>query len=338
MVRIFCLLILAVSAIADAQMAEGRMSGPYLGYVFDPTAQTVRPILGIPGAATLGDPLDLGRALASAAISPQQDYFLAVSEDDQALVLGKFDVEQPSLVSIAQARPGPERIVLSPTGSWAALYHRGAQRIQVIAGLPLKPTLTTDLDVSALPGSLSALSISDAGVVLVLARVGEAGSLFAFDAGGEPRYVFAAGQASSIAFLTNRDDAVVADPSANTVALIRNLTGVVEWIPLAAEKDGISAPAAVEVSTDNRRAFVANSGAGEVVILDLAGGVLGRLSCPCTVSGFERLRGQSRFRLTAVTETPLWVLDADAGLPRAVFVPRLSAVPDPSAVSQERRE
>ena len=336
MLRMFPLLILAASSILDAQMAEGRMSGPLLGYVFDSTAESLRPILGIPGAATLGDPLDLGRSLASAAISPQQDYFLAVAQQDQEVLLGRLEAEQPSVTPILEARRGAERIALSPTGNWAALYHRGVQRIQLIAGLPLRPTLTRDLDLSALPGSLNALAISDAGLVLV--SVGEAGSLVGFDDRGESRYLAAAGQASSIAFLENRDDAVVADRSANTVAVIRNVTGVVEWIPLATEKDGISAPRAVEVSSDNRRAFVANSGRGDVVILDLTGGVLSRLSCPCAVSGFERLKGPSRFRLTPVTEAPLWVLDGDTEEARVVFVPRLSGLAEASAVSSGRRE
>jgi hypothetical protein len=83
---------------------------------------------------------------------------------------------------------------------------------------------------------------------------------------------------------------------------------------------------------------VANSGRGDVVILDLTGGVLSRLSCPCAVSGFERLKGPSRFRLTPVTEAPLWVLDGDREEPRVVFDPRLSGLAEASAVSSGRRE
>jgi hypothetical protein len=336
MSRIFLLLLITATGILDAQLAEPTISGPVLGYVFDSSAQSLRPILGMPGAATLGEPLDLGSPLVSAAISPRQDYFLAVSQEDQGLLLGGLDSNPPPLIPIPEARQGTEQIAISPSGSRAALYHGSAQRIQVIAGLPFQPTVAKDLDLSALPGTLTALAVSDAGGVLVSLSVAGAGSLFFFDPQGEARYVLGVGHVSSLAFLSNRDEAVVADQTANSVALIRNLTGAVEWIPLAAEKDGISAPVAVEVSGDSRRAFVASSGSPDVLILDLSGGVLGRLSCPCAVSGLQRLKGNSRFRLTPTTETPLWVFDGDTEQPRVVFIPRLSNVQD--LVAPERRK
>ena len=68
-----------------------------------------------PGAATLGDPLNLGFALASATVSPRQDFALALRADDSSLVL----VRAGRFAAIPKTRPAPALMVFSPAGTAA---------------------------------------------------------------------------------------------------------------------------------------------------------------------------------------------------------------------------
>jgi hypothetical protein len=119
------------------------MSAPVLGYAFDPTAG-LRPILGIPGAAQLGDPVLFEAALAGAVVSPRQDYAVAWVGDDRVATL--VDVRLATARELAGARNGADRIVVSPSGEAAALIDTKALRAQVFKGLPSSPELAAEFD------------------------------------------------------------------------------------------------------------------------------------------------------------------------------------------------
>jgi hypothetical protein len=138
------------------------------------------------------------------------------------------------------------------------------------------------------------------------------------DAEGNLRLLLSAGPTTAAGFLAGSDEVVLADGLRNTVYWVR---GEGEVIPLAGEKEGISGPVAVSISRDNRRVFVANAGAGTVVVLDLAGGAPSVFACDCTVTGLERMQGNAVFRLTDLSGDPMWLLDGDAPEARVVFVP-----------------
>ena len=330
--RYISLLFILLAGPVVGQTTTSKVSGPVLGYVFDSAIEGVRPIWGIPGAATLGEPLEFGRPLAAGAVSPQQDYVLATDRDG-AVLLARLDTETLELSAVPEARSGAGLISLSPTGNAAALYHSGSNRIQIVTGLPGRPKLKADVDLSVLPGTLVSLAVADRGALVVLALVGDTGTLYLFEGHGEPRYLSAAGRAASMTFLANRDDLLLTDPAANTVSLVSNVGGAPEWTLLATEKDGLSAPVAAELSED--KLWVAH--AGDVLILDRGGQSPVRLSCACTITGLERLRGKSTFRISPPSGIPMWVLDGDASAARVVFVPRLSAVTGSSALAPEGR-
>ncbi len=126
---------------------QGRVEGPVTGYVFDGQAQVLRPVLGIPGASVLGDPVNLGAGLASGAVSPRLDSVIAVATD------GTFHIYTLNAGAASEVPANgipfvPERVVFSPTGSAAALY--GGGRIQVVTGLPGAPKPGNNFDISAL--------------------------------------------------------------------------------------------------------------------------------------------------------------------------------------------
>jgi hypothetical protein len=312
MKRTIGLLLALVGALA-AQ--SGRISGPILGYLFDEQVAGLRPLLGMPGAATMGPALDMGVKIERAAISQPGDYALAVTGPDHQVVLLRNLGGALSAVPITEAAPAPDRILLSPSGSAAALFYSGGKLVELLRGLPEAPVVAGRIHVS---DSLAPLAISDDGTA-VLAASPE--SLFLLGVEGGSRFLSSTRGITAAAFLNQRLDAVIAESPSNTVYWVRDVSGAAEIIPLAGEKDGIWNPVAVSVSSDNRRVFVANAGTGTIAFLDLAGGAPTVVSCGCAPTGLDRLQGSAVFRLTEPSGEPLRVFDGDAPQARVVFVP-----------------
>jgi hypothetical protein len=75
---------------------------------------------------------------------------------------------------------------------------------------------------------------------------------------------------------------------------------------------GFSDPVAVSVSADGKRVFVA-SASGEIASAELIDGGVGSLTrtrCECAITGIQPLNGSAVFRLTEITRSPMWLLDA----------------------------
>jgi hypothetical protein len=299
--------------LAPATVNPASLEGPRLGMVFDRTARALRPISGIPGAAILGEPLDLGLDLRRTAVSPQQDYVLATEgEHNQVIVLTAGHVP----VFVAGADRGPDELVLSPGGQAAALYFKDRNRIEIVSGLPAAPRVATALFLSA-GSTLSALAIGDDQTVLA----GVGGAVYWVSHSGEVPVLTNLQKISAIV-LTSTQFAIVADAATNQIHRVRNITGAIETDILAGPVEGISSPVAVAVSRDNRRVFVANGKSETVALLDLRGKIgVTRISCACTPTGLDRLAGDNVFRLTEPSNRPMWVLEARTGGSRIVFVP-----------------
>ena len=137
---------LAAFGIGRAPGQTPLMQGSLSGFVFDPAARGVRPLLGNPGAATMGEPLLAGSDLQQAAVSADGDYALAITSDGRGLVAilqlsGKTSVRPLGVMTAAG-----DAVELSPLGSYAVLYQRKTQSLQVVKGLPVGPNLGKRLD------------------------------------------------------------------------------------------------------------------------------------------------------------------------------------------------
>src|SRR5207248_11036947 len=115
------------------------------------------PILSIPGAASLGKPLDVGIVIVKAAISPQEDYMLAFSSDS-SLVLVRSDQGVISTDTNANITVVPDLIAISPLGQSAVLFYRQMATLQVLTGLPKSLSVSQTIDISGLPNSLDTLA------------------------------------------------------------------------------------------------------------------------------------------------------------------------------------
>ena len=81
--RVFTLLCICL---CQGYAAEPGLTGSLLGYLFDPV-NGVQPILGMPGAATIGAPLSFSKEIARVSVPSQQNYALAIGAPDTSLLL-----------------------------------------------------------------------------------------------------------------------------------------------------------------------------------------------------------------------------------------------------------
>ena len=311
-----------VRAPANSGEDSGGIQGPVMGYVFDSRSQGIQPIQGIPGASRMGGLMALGVRFAVAEISPRQDYALGVEVASGELRLVQLGVPNPAPRAVVGAIEGADRIVLSAGGDSVALYDRDSRTVQLLTGLPKAPKVNGSVELSSLPGILTALAVNDRGdAILAAVNGGDAGSLYALTIGGQPRLVAPVTRVTAVRFFHNTNDAVVADYDANEVLLIRNVLTNPEPIVMASARDGVQRPVAVASSPDNKRIFAANAEPGAVAVISPDGGDPELIACNCRATELSAVRGGSMFRLSSATNAPIMMLDASQPEARMLFIP-----------------
>jgi hypothetical protein len=226
--------------------------------VLDRSIGGVRPILGMAGASFFGEPIGLGIDTNRAAASSVAGYVLGAAGDAGRVTVFRDLLSGAPGVLLESAAPAPDRIVLSPAGSAAALLYLDRNAIQVFAGLPSSPELRGEISLFGLPGPLSAIAISDdGGSVLAGARNSDGReSVMLLRPGADPRVLGMAGRVAAASFFPGKPDAVFAD--VGIVYQIRDVRGAAEFVPLPA--DGISKIVGLQVTMDNRKVLVAGEG------------------------------------------------------------------------------
>src|SRR3989442_640986 len=172
-IRSVVLTILLAGSAAWASQAEDSapagLRGPVMGYVLDATRQAVRPVNGIPGSALLGQPLALPFQVAAAAFSPRGDFALAISAHDHTAHLLRNLGGTPNIHPIDGGITGADLVLLNADASAGVLLASGARQLQLLRGLPASPTAGAPLDLSSIPGTITALVIDGTGSNILIA-------------------------------------------------------------------------------------------------------------------------------------------------------------------------
>lgn len=325
----FCTLLLGCSI----ALAQSTLSGPSLGLVYDAKAQAIRPIWGIPGASTTGQPIATGFTVVSALISPAQDYALAVSSDGSLNVV-LFGSGSPTSQAVAGVTT-PDRMVLSPTGSSAVLFYKTGT-VQIVSGLPGSPSAGPQIDITMLPNAPDVIAIADDGTS-ILAGVPENapgdpahGEVFLVpsDSSG-PRSIATVQHASALAFFAQSHDALIADDAAATVVKMEDAAGAASPVWTFTDTN-FTAPDSVQAAADGHLVFAASSKNGVLAILGGDGSNPIYVSCQCTPAELHPLASTSLYQVTEPANGLLWAFDANLLNPRVLFIP----VPDLGAAQQ----
>jgi hypothetical protein len=313
------------------------VGGPLIGYAARADHSGVYPLLGFPGAAFPGPALTLVQATGTPAVSSVGGLALAAGERPGELLVYGLRPNTASgrlLPSTFAVSTQPDQIILSPLGRAALLYDRSRREIGILAGLPGRPIALYTVSLAGLPGVLTALAVSDDGLVSFAAfsTANGSGEIYAMRRDAPPSLAGSAGRVVHVAFLPNTQDALAADYDRSQVLLFRD--GGRQGIQLlAGRSDGVRAPTAVEASTEGS-AFVVNEGS-EILVRLSPGESLppGQIRCGCAASGLERLKNPDSFRLTNGAGV-IAVLDADHDQPAVFYIPAGEEADQPRANDQ----
>jgi hypothetical protein len=301
---------------------QGGIQGPVMGYVFDASAQAIRPVNGIPGSSALGQPLGLPFPVAAAAFSPRSDFALTVSATDDGTV---YILRNPGGANgfdpIDGAIRGADGVFFNADASAAVLLASGPPRLQVVRGLPASPAAGPELDLSSIAGTISAIAIDQAGANVLIAVAADHGALY-LASGQElrPGAIANLGSPAALALLNGDQDVIVADSAVNELTLIRNFGGTPEVFHVAGETDGIAGPAGLRISPDGRRLYVADATSRTLDIWNFdAQSMEASYPLDAPPTRLTALQGSSIFLLNDAGDHPLLLLDAVN--PAVYFVP-----------------
>jgi hypothetical protein len=309
--------------------AQGSLSGPSLGYYFDPHGQALRRIWGIPGSAVAGNSLDLGFPAIQAIFSPAQDYALVVAGDGSLslVLLGQTGLTTQLVTALP---PGPDKIAVSPAG-YAAAFTYGTS-VRILTGLPSSLDRVEEIDTSALPGAPAILAVSDDGAILLAsvpanAQTSTAGGVFVFSRGDSGPRLLAANAASDLSFFPESHDALLADEAANSVTALQDVAGSAtsQWTFV---DDRLPDPSSARASLDGQRILLGSTKDNMVALLDRNGANAVFIPCACSPDRAGPLSNLV-YQLTDPGTGLLWIVYLSQD-PRLYFVP----LPPMSGASQ----
>jgi hypothetical protein len=292
--------------------SDPPLSGPILGFVHDRAADAIRPVQGIPGAATLGPAIDVGFPVAAAWFSPA-GHALSLSDDGRLYVV---DLRAATVVPVENAMATPGRILFSSSGNAALLYSEAARRLQMVSGLPARPVVR-ELDFPA--PDAQPLAVSDDEAALLAA-----GDVAWLAASGRAPVAIRV-RANAAAFRRGARDALMASGDGTLYRI--DSGGGAQALPSSA--DAPPDPAELRLSADGAFAFVAGR-AGLLSRIEIATGAAASVDCHCSPAALEPFASGTVFRISDLSGGPLWLLDGSE--PRVWFVPAL-----PAHVGRSRR-
>jgi hypothetical protein len=286
---------IALSIAASLAWAQAPTnSGPVLGFVPGSMPWQLQPILGIPGAARLGDPLSLPNTVTHIYLAPGQAYAVAAqgSSLPAALVILRIaGVMQtnPALAPLPGALANPDVIAFSPTGQSLALFSQAASRIQVFTGLPNSPRISEQI--SNVGNALKLAVSDDAQAVLISDGAGDA---YALAQNSAPVAVYHTTEIAAIAFLPQSHDAILCDPVAATAAVARPIDGITIIPPPASACQ----PEAAAASGDGKTILLACPAQRLIWSIDRASGSIDTHRVNNSPAAFESLGLQDTFLIS----------------------------------------
>jgi hypothetical protein len=296
-------------------------TGSNLGYLWLCSDSTLRPIVGVPGSAHIDSPVLSDHVYTTAAVALRAQVALLEDNAGNLAVLQLNRGQEPE--TVASGLPQGQQIGFAPAGRQAVAFVPGTKSIIRITGLPGQPQ-SSSLAGSGV-GSLSAVALSDTGMLLLSYQLEDGTtSIVVIGAESAPTQLLALAHFGGMTFLSGGNDALISDSAKNALYLVHSVGPSATVEPLASAKDGLNEPNRVAASYDGHWAIVSNQGDSSLVRIDVTGatGAM-RVSCSCIPTQLTPLAGNAVFQLTGPDNSPAWIVDASAILPKVYFIPQL---------------
>jgi hypothetical protein len=291
----------AAVALLFAATASAQVSAPLLGWM--PAGTQIRPMNGLPAAATLGRSANVGHELMHMAISPSQNYVLASDARTGEVLLIITGSGAGVSATTLDTPVKPDQIVTSPRGSSAALWFSGAAQFEILAGLPAAPTIR-QIDASFMNAAPLAIAVSDDGGWIAAAS---SAGVYQWGPDGAPHQLYGGSDAGALAFFANGSGLVLAT-STQLVSISGSATSVLY--------QGSFSPAGLATSFDNQEIVLADR-TGSIYMVNTATRRPSMVDCQCIPTGVFGLGG-AVFRLTGSSIGAIKLFDAAAGAILAV--------------------
>jgi hypothetical protein len=305
--KLFALAFVASGCLLMAQGAGQGLSGPTLGFAPGATPAQLQPILGIPGAARLGDPISLPNTVTQVYVAPGHRYALASQGAAGATAVvvlrnGSGIVANPVLTPLAHAMAAPDLVAFSPTGQSSVLYSQAFNRLQVFTGFPNAPRLAQDIPNFQVP-TVRLLAVSDDAQLLLAADATSA--VYALSQAAAAVPVYYSNQISALAFVPGSHEAILCDLALGTAAVLQPLTGAARLLIAA---DDACRPRAAGVTSDGNTILLACSFAGYVWSVDRESGFIRSYQVPSMLDRLDNLGNAGAFLLSPPDHGLYWML------------------------------
>jgi hypothetical protein len=315
-------------------------SGLQLGFVWQQDTRNLYPILGVTASARFGAgilPANSNVVNAVAASSTAGSWALLLDQDG---TLQQLELPSSISTSLASGVAIDSAIVVSPSGTSAALISPTTRAIVVVSGMPSKPQVAY---LAFSPGTTpSGAAVSDAGTILAGLRQGASSAvqlvtlseLHGSSTVGSIRGWGGAGFVPNLATPSATEAAVVADGTSAQVTYVSNINGNSPKSASLATSGLLQTPVGVGISTDGNWAFVADSAKAQVVRLSVSapGTAPTSIACACRPQQLYPLNGSGVYSVGGnVSSQPIWILDTRTVDARTFFVPAMA----PSPASQK---
>ena len=293
-------------------------AGPKLGYAWNETDKTLRPIMGVPGSALFGE-----------SVTPAGTYELGVADAGGtfALLLGasqsiyRMPLPSGNPVLIGSQAAEGATIRMSPQGAAALVFVPGSTAgtlLTQLSGTPSGKQVTYGAPI------LDA-AVSDGGNVAVAFKGSAGVSVQVTPLTGQPITMAPIQGFGGMSFIGGTDDLLLADSGANSLTRIKSASTSPSSAALLTS-GLLKTPVSVAASRAAHWAVVANGADASVIRVDLSGGSPAqRTVCNCQPSIVTQLSADSAFRLTALKDGPVWIGDASVPAFPVLFIPAVAA-------------
>jgi hypothetical protein len=295
----------AAVVLLSAGAASAQVSAPLLGWM--PSGTQIRPMNGLPAAAALGRPANVGHELTHIAVSPSQDYVLASDARTGETLLIATSAATGVSTTTLDTPVKPDQIVTSPRGSAAVLWVAAAAQFEILSGLPAAPAIS-QIDASLIKGAPSAIAVSDDGQWMAAAS---STGVYQWGPDGAPHQLYGGSDASALAFFAGSSDLVVA-----TSSQLLSISGAISGSASSVLYQGSFSPVGLATSSDNKEIVLADR-TGRIYSINAATQAPWVVDCQCVPTGVFGLGG-AIFRLTGSTIGAIKLVDAAAGAILAV--------------------
>ncbi|MGD0361022.1 MAG: hypothetical protein ABSC93_09145 [Bryobacteraceae bacterium] len=304
----------ALAAAGWAQSSAG-VNGPVTGFIFDMQAGAIRPMLGIPGAAYLGNATVAG--LAAAAVSPDGSAALAV-QNGKLFVYNGLRTTALAVSAVGGAIAKPSYFAWADNNI-AAIYAPASAQGQILSGLTAAPAAGAPIDLAGLPGPVTALAFDGQRLILAVTSSESGGIYLASVAAGTERIAVAANPS---ALTVAGSSLYFADSQAQQIFQVQNYARTPSVVPFANDS-GIASPSGLQISADGRRLYVANAGSRKLAVYDIASRSPEQtVDLSFTPTRLDRFGDSSVFLMNGIGQGPFYVArDGGAGKAAVYFVP-----------------